>query len=69
MSEETRPGKCLLCGDTLDPGGLQDVLDHLRVHHPQEYGDGPERWPDGMPVLEVDASMELTAEDFEAPGE
>lgn len=28
-----------------------DMDDHLRVHHPDVYGDGPERWPDGHVVV------------------
>ena len=35
-------------------GAAVDVVDHLRVHHPEAYGDGPERWPDGTLVVEDD---------------
>lgn len=28
-----------------------DMLDHLRVIHPDLYGDGPETWPDGTVVI------------------
>jgi hypothetical protein len=42
---------CYVC-----PPGEQDVpdvemLDHLRVMHPDAWGDGPERWPDGRIVV------------------
>lgn len=50
---------CLLCGAT---GPDTDALDHLRVMHPAEYGDGPERWPDGAPVIH---DTTLTPEDFQ----
>lgn len=45
--------KCGLC-DWEQPdaeGGLEASNDHLRVMHPDEYGDGPERWPDGSLVV------------------
>lgn len=38
-----------------------DMLDHLRVHHPDLYGDGPERWPDGQVVIH---DMTLAVGDF-----
>lgn len=41
---------CLLCGETTPA-----VLEHLRLCHPDEYGDGVETWPDGKPVV-VDLS-------------
>lgn len=50
--------KCELCGHEEKPESgqmLDDVRlidDHLQRMHPQEYGDGPERWPDGEVVLE-----------------
>jgi hypothetical protein len=58
--------RCELCGhedktaaDILDDVRLMD--DHLRVMHPDEYGDGPERWPDGSVVLHDET---LEPEDF-----
>ena len=45
-------GKCEVCGDAINPGGPEDIIDHLRVVHPELYGDGPERWPDGALVIE-----------------
>ncbi|HEY3259622.1 MAG TPA: hypothetical protein VGJ95_05025 [Pseudonocardiaceae bacterium] len=38
-----------------------DMLDHLRVIHPDLYGDGPERWPDGRVVI---VDMTLEPDDF-----
>lgn len=52
--EEVTVGRCELCRETVpDP----ELLDHLRVLHPAEYGDGPARWPDGGVVIE-DATLE-----------
>lgn len=45
---------CHLCGDHLPDS---DMGDHLRIMHPDEWGDGPERWPDGAPVI-VDMTLE-----------
>jgi hypothetical protein len=58
---------CELCGHHELPesgdmaGDLQLMDDHLRVMHPDVYGDGPERWPDGGIVVH-DATIE--PEDF-----
>lgn len=41
--------KCSLC-DWEQPDaevGLEGAIDHIRVMHPDDYGDGPDRWPDG----------------------
>jgi hypothetical protein len=57
-------GRCEICGDAIDPGGIQDILDHLRVLHPETYGDGPERWPDGGLVID---DTDLIEEQFEGP--
>jgi hypothetical protein len=49
------PGICHLCNE---PVAGEEILDHLRVVHPDVYGDGPPRWPDGrlaIPVLPADA--------------
>jgi hypothetical protein len=40
--------QCNLCPEQPDDA---DVLEHLRVMHPEEYGDGPARWPDGGLVI------------------
>lgn len=48
--------KCELC-DWEQPdelGGLEAGVDHIRVMHPDLYGDGPERWPDGGLVIHDD---------------
>lgn len=49
---------CLLCGEP-----TPDVLEHLRLYHPDEVVD---RWPDGEPVV-VDLALE--PEDFDAQGD
>lgn len=51
---------CNLCGETPPDAG---ILDHIRVAHPDFYGDGPERWPDGEIVV-VDLT-DYTADDIE----
>lgn len=40
---------CHVCQppEVVGPG----ILDHLRLFHPEEYGDGPECWPDGGFVI------------------
>jgi hypothetical protein len=45
--------KCGLC-EWEQPdaeGGIEAGVDYIRVMHPEHYGDGPERWPDGGIVL------------------
>lgn len=61
MSTGSGSGSCEVCGDPIVPGTLNDILDHLRVMHPDEYGDGPEMWPDGGPVIEFGEG--ITVED------
>lgn len=51
-------GTCNLCGDTPDD---TDILDHLRLMHPAEYGDGPARWPDGGLVI-IDQTIDTPAD-------
>lgn len=46
---------CLLCQPAAAVAG--DILEHLRLVHPEAYGDGPMRWPDGRLVV-VDLSLE-----------
>jgi hypothetical protein len=41
-------GHCRVCDE--DVPSL-DLLDHIRVMHPDHYGDGPQRWPDGGVVV------------------
>jgi hypothetical protein len=41
-------GHCLRCDE---PVPDDQLLDHLRVLHPDDYGDGPLRWPDGALVV------------------
>ena len=57
---------CEVCGyqDKSPTTMVEDVelmVEHLRVFHPEEYGDGPERWPDGAVVLHDET---LTPEEF-----
>ena len=59
MREEARPG-CHICPDDV-PRSPLEILDHFRIVHPEIYGDGPERWPDGGLVIEDDT---LTPDDF-----
>lgn len=47
-------GFCNVCKTTVPDLGL---MDHLRLDHPDEYGDGPERWPDGETVI-IDTTLE-----------
>lgn len=42
----------------MDPALIED---HARLLHPAQWGDGPERWPDGTPVV-YDTTLE--PEDF-----
>lgn len=47
---------CHLC-----PPGRQDIpaeqiLDHLRMRHPQVWDDGPPVWPNGQPII-VDCDL------------
>jgi hypothetical protein len=55
-------GTCNVCppGDNSVPD--VEALDHLRVFHPDVYGDGPEVWPDGLVVV---YDMTLEPIDFE----
>lgn len=53
-------GTCLVCPDLphVPDAGL---LDHLRLLHPDHYGDGPQRWPDGGVVVH---DLTLSMSDF-----
>jgi hypothetical protein len=62
LSEETNTGRCHVCEEDVP---THDLLGHLRVMHPDVYGDGPELWPDGQVVILDDS---LTPEDFQAEG-
>jgi hypothetical protein len=44
---------CNLCGEQHD-----NILEHLRLVHPDVYGDGPVRWPDGEIVV-IDETLTL----------
>jgi hypothetical protein len=53
---------CELCRDDEVPDA--DILEHLRLLHPNVWGDGPMRWPNGDLVV-VDNTLE--PDDFAAP--
>lgn len=53
---------CHPCRALVEAAGVAAAMDHLRLIHPDAYGDGMEKWPDGTPV--VDVSDTLTPEDF-----
>lgn len=40
--------RCDLCRETVADAA---ILDHLRVLHPDFFGDGVETWPDGTAVV------------------
>jgi hypothetical protein len=46
---------CNLCGENLPEKdmaeGIVVMTDHLRLWHSDEFGEGPERWPDGAVVV------------------
>ena len=42
-------GVCHVCDDDTIPD--TELLDHIRVMHPDAWGDGPEKWPDGEFVI------------------
>jgi hypothetical protein len=55
-------GDCNLCGEQIPraeslPAEAEAIVEHLRVFHPEEYGDGPDRWPDGSVVL-IDKTLD-----------
>jgi hypothetical protein len=54
---------CLLC-QPHELVGAGDILEHLRLLHPDAYGDGFMRWPDGRLVV-VDLTLEPA--DFTEP--
>jgi hypothetical protein len=39
---------CALCNEHLP---IIEILNHVRVFHPNDYGDGIDVWPDGNPVI------------------
>lgn len=53
---------CLICGDTPPDS---EIWDHLRLMHPDHWGDG-ERWPDGEPVIH---DLTLQPDDFTGGGD
>jgi hypothetical protein len=55
QSADENTGHCHVCEE---PVTTHDLLGHLRVMHPDEYGDGPITWPDGGVLIEEDLSIE-----------
>jgi hypothetical protein len=55
-------GTCYVCPPEDNHVPDEEFLDHLRVLHPDVYGDGPERWPDGSVVV---YDMTLDPADFD----
>jgi hypothetical protein len=53
---------CSECGVGLSAA---EVLEHLRLAHPDDYGSGLETWPDGRPVVH---DMTLEPTDFIVDG-
>lgn len=53
MSDEHK-ARCELCKEMF---ATTDILEHLRLLHPDAYGDGPEQWPDGTVVI-YDTTLE-----------
>jgi hypothetical protein len=57
-----RTAHCHLCHEDFPEGTtLIELTDHLRVIHPDQFGDGLATWPDGEMVIYDDT---LTPEDF-----
>lgn len=52
---------CHLCPSDDNEIADTEVLDHLRVMHPDQYRDGPDRWPDGEVVVN---DLTLSPDDF-----
>lgn len=50
---------CTLCQPPVVVGA--GILGHLRLFHPEEYGDGPQCWPDGAFVVRPEDDL-LTPE-------
>jgi len=49
---------CHLCHEDFPEGTtLNELVDHLRVIHPDQFGEGPATWPDGDVVI-YDDSLE-----------
>lgn len=61
VEPQSGTGWCSLCPG---PVPTHDLLGHLRVMHPAEYGNGPERWPDGGLVV---YDTTLTPREFGEP--
>ena len=47
---------CFVCPPDDNAVPDWEMVDHLRLIHPDVYGDGPQRWPDGSVVV-VDCTL------------
>jgi hypothetical protein len=56
-------GTCWVCRP---PAQVDDeeAMEHLRLLHPDEWGEGPQRWPDGLVVVHDET---LEPGDFSGP--
>jgi hypothetical protein len=54
-------GTCFGCSPTAGAVADSALVDHLRLLHPDVYGDGPERLADGSVVV---VDMTLNPDDF-----
>lgn len=52
---------CHVCPPDDQQVPVEEMVDHLRLMHPEVWGDGPDRWPDGQPVVQ---DMTLAPGDF-----
>jgi hypothetical protein len=59
---------CYLCPPADNRLPDAEMEDHLRLLHPDVWGDGPECWPDGSVVV-VDMAPEMSDFDGSAPNE
>lgn len=56
---------CFVCQPPAEMDGAR-ILDHVRLLHPDAWGDGPERWPDGQFVMTPEEDV-LTPENIIEP--
>lgn len=55
-------GHCHQCHEDFPEGTtLNELVEHLRLYHPDDFGDGPATWPDGGVVMHDDT---LEPKDF-----
>lgn len=49
------------CTEPIETDDLEVASAHIQLFHPEVYGSGPERWPDGSIVV---TDYTLAPEDF-----